>query len=181
MKDVLYLVSYCLLGRNCRYDGGNAEDGSVIKFLRGKRYIPLCPEELGGLSTPRIPCEIKDGRVINMNGCDITEEFQLGAKKAFEKVKRFIEDNEKESTAPQLNTNDISVKRKICAIMKSKSPSCGKGTMYDGGFTGRLICGNGVFTEYLQRNVTKLGPNCQLEVLTEDELKQRLSEDGVKI
>ena len=49
MKDVLYLVSYCLLGRNCRYDGGNAEDGSVIKFLRGKRYIPLCPEELGGL------------------------------------------------------------------------------------------------------------------------------------
>ena len=89
MKDVLYLVSYCLLGRNCRYDGGNAEDGSVIKFLRGKRYIPLCPEELGGLSTPRIPCEIKDGRVINMNGCDITEEFQLGAKKAFEKVKRF--------------------------------------------------------------------------------------------
>ena len=122
------LVSACLLGENCKYDGGNNRNDSVLELVHGHEVIPVCPEVLGGLSTPRVPSEIVDGKVINKEGISVNEEFRAGAKKALEIA---------------LNSGvDM-------AILQSRSPSCGVNEIYDGAFSGALIPGRGIFAKML--------------------------------
>ena len=124
----MIIVSQCLLGDNCKYNGGNNYSQKVVEYLKNKAYIALCPEQLGGLETPRIPCERCGKRIINKVGEDKTREFMNGAKQCL----KMIEDKDIE-----------------CAILQPRSPSCGKGKIYDGTFTGTLTAGNGVFAQML--------------------------------
>ena len=121
MKSIA--VSNCLLGYPCRYDGKGIPCVDVIALKDKYNLIPVCPEELGGLPTPRIPAEIVGDRVIRRDGTDITAEYILGAKIAL-------------TYALENGCN--------MAILKSKSPSCGKGQIYDGTFTGTLTHGDGI-------------------------------------
>ncbi len=77
----MIIVSACLAGLNCRYDGKNNLNHKVVKLIKRGKAIPICPEQLGGLSTPRIPAEIIDNKVIDKNGNDVTEQFQKGARR----------------------------------------------------------------------------------------------------
>lgn len=131
------LISACLLGKPCRYDG-KAKPYERIEALKKKyELIPVCPEIYGGLSTPRPPAEIKDGRVVNKVGADVTKEYTRGA----------------------LETLNLAKEHNITlAILKERSPSCGKGKVYDGSFSGALTDGNGIATDLLIKNgITVLG------------------------
>lgn len=130
-----YIVSSCLLGDNCKYNGKNNYNEKIVEFLKDKEYIKVCPECLGGLPTPRVPSEIINDKVINKEGIDVTKEYELGARKTLLIVK----------------DNNID-----CAILKSKSPSCGCGFIYDGTFSKTLIKGNGVTTKLLKENNVKI-------------------------
>ncbi|MDO5563000.1 MAG: DUF523 domain-containing protein [Synergistaceae bacterium] len=112
------LVSACLLGLNCRYCGGGCFDDRVVALAKEFCLIPVCPEQLGGLPTPREPDEILNGRVVSKSGIDNTEYFERGA----EEVLRL---------AKLLGCS--------MAILKERSPSCGSSMVYDGTFTGRKI------------------------------------------
>ena len=135
------LISACLLGVNCRYDGGNSRDDSAIKHYQGNELIPVCPEEAGGLPTPRPAVEIVGGdgndvldgkaKVLTADGEDKTEEFLKGAKHALE-------------LAQSQGATSV--------LLKARSPSCGCGTIYDGTFSATLISGDGVTTALLKRN-----------------------------
>jgi uncharacterized protein YbbK (DUF523 family) len=143
----MYVISACLLGVNCKYNGGNNYDEKVIEFLEGKDYIAICPEELVGLIAPREPTEIIDGRAIGKDGKDLTELFNKSALKSYEVS---IE------KAAKLN-------QKIeLAILKARSPSCGCGKIYDGTFSGKLIPGNGFTSEYFIKK--------EIKVITEEDL-----------
>jgi len=124
------LVSACLLGCKCRYDGDDNWVEVVAALEKNHRLVPICPEEMGGLPTPRLPAEIQGNRVINKAGADVTEEFQKGAKLAL----------------------DIAL-REGCrlAILKERSPSCGYKQVYDGTFSKTLIDGPGVTAELLMQ------------------------------
>lgn len=135
------LVSACLLGVSCRYDGRSVPNEQVIALSEKYALIPICPEIYGGLSTPRTPSERVGDRVLMKDGTDVTENYARGA----------------EAT---LRLAELSGAK--YAILKAKSPSCGKGRIYDGTFTGRLVAGDGVTAE----NLTRVG----IKVLTEDEL-----------
>ena len=117
------VVSKCLLGYPCRYDGRSVPCKEVIDLQSNHQLIPVCPEELGGLPTPRVPAEIVGDRVIRQDGIDVTAEYSLGAKLAL--------------------TYAWEEGCKL-AILKSKSPSCGKGQIYDGTFSGTLKGGDGI-------------------------------------
>ena len=123
------MVSACLLGENCKYNGGNNLSPELIRLLEGHTVIPVCPEVLGGLPTPRIPAEIVNGKVINRNGESVDEAFRKGAEKALETAKR---------EKPDL------------IILQSRSPSCGVKEIYDGTFSGGKIPGQGIFAELLK-------------------------------
>lgn len=125
------LISACLLGVNCKYDGGNnALPDEVLRELRRRyRLIPVCPETAGGLPTPRTPSERRGERVVTRDGRDVTEAFRRGAQAVCALAER---------SGARL------------ALLKSNSPSCGSGSIYDGSFTGTLIPGDGVTTEYLK-------------------------------
>lgn len=125
------LVSSCLLGKNCKYNGKNNYHSDLVEFLKKYEIIAICPETLGGLSTPRYPSEIQNNRVINKIGVDVTENFILGSKLAL--------------NIAQSNNCNI-------AILKKNSPSCGYGTIYDGTFTSKKIKGNGITAELLFKN-----------------------------
>jgi len=127
-------VSACLLGQNCKYSGGNNLNTKLVALLGDRKVIPVCPEIMGGLKTPRKPCEIKNGQVINTNGEDVTKFFEKGAKSALKKV--------------------IESKAEL-AVLQSRSPSCGAKQIYDGSFSGRLIQGKGLFAQELERNAIK--------------------------
>ena len=116
------LVSMCLLGENCRYDGKNCLNEEVRELAKDHTLIPVCPEQMGGLSTPRSPSEIVSGRLITREGKDVTEEYERGRQTALD--------------IARLSNVDY-------VLLKSKSPSCGKGKIYDGSFTGTLTEGNG--------------------------------------
>lgn len=132
MEDKLIAVSACLLGVNCKYNAKNNLNFKVIEYLKGKEVILICPEELGGLTTPRIPSEIqKDGRIINKASIDVTENFNLGARKALDIIKK----------------NNCSK-----VILKDGSPSCGYTYVYDGSFTGKCIRSQGISARYLKEN-----------------------------
>lgn len=135
------LISACLLGASCRYDGKSKPlDEPSLKAL-GERFqlIPVCSEQLGGLPTPRLPCEIKCGLVIRKDGEDITEAYRRGASETLRLAK-------------------LSGAKK--ALLKAKSPSCGAGKIYDGSFSGRLTDGYGITAKLLTEN--------DIEVFSED-------------
>ena len=122
------LVSACLLGIDCKYNGGNNYNEKIMEYLKDKEIIPICPEIMGGLPTPRVPSERKDDKVITKEGTDVTKNFQKGAEETLKLAKL------------------LGVKK---ALLKAKSPSCGYQKIYDGTFSDTLIDGNGVTTELL--------------------------------
>ena len=125
------LISACLMGYNCKYNGGNNTlPPEVLAALRERyRLIPVCPEAAGGLPTPRVPSERRGSGVVTRDGRDVTAAFRRGAEIAG-------------ALAVRYDTR--------LALLKSNSPSCGSGTIYDGSFTGTLTPGDGVTTEYLK-------------------------------
>ena len=122
------LVSACLLGENCKYNGGNNYNKKVCDWVKGKQVFPVCPEVLGGLSTPRCPAEIVNGVVTSREGLNVDREFRTGAEKALAVAKE----------------NQVEL-----AILQSRSPSCGVKEIYDGTFSGTKIPGQGVFAKRL--------------------------------
>lgn len=137
MKEKV-IVSACLLGENCKYNGGNNKNQKIIDFLLDKEVIPVCPEVMGGMSTPRLKSEIdfnNKNKVINEHKEDVSEFFIKGANKALEKV----------------YNSDAKI-----AIVKEKSPSCGKNKIYNGNFDGTIIDGSGMFTRLLKENGIKV-------------------------
>ena len=125
------LVSGCLLGENCKYNGGNNYSEKVAEYIKGHEVISVCPECLGGLPTPRVPAEIVNGVVTNREGQNVDAEFRKGAEIALE----------------------IAQKEQIdVAILQSRSPSCGVKQIYDGTFSGTRIDGQGVFARLLKEN-----------------------------
>ena len=144
MREKL-LVSACLLGENCRYSGGNNYCPAAAAL--GERYelIPVCPEVLGGLPTPRAPSERAGERVTARDGTYVTAAFRLGAERVLE------------TALAQGITR---------AVLKERSPSCGSGQIYDGAFTGRVIPGQGVTAELLSdRGVAVYGESRIHELL----------------
>jgi len=131
----MILVSACLLGAKCRYDGKSKQNNKVIKLLEKEILIPVCPEQLGGLSTPRTPSEQKGARVYAKCGEDVTGYFVKGAEEVLRLAQLY------------------SIKK---AILKQRSPSCGCGQIYDGTFSGTVINGDGVTTALLKRNGIKV-------------------------
>ena len=129
---VEYVVSACLAGCKCRYDGKDNLCPKVKQLVEEGRAVTVCPEVMGGMTTPRIPSERKDGKVINSNGDDNTACFVKGVEKSIEIVK------------------EHNIKK---AILKAKSPSCGNKYIYDGTFSKTLVEGKGMLAEKL----TELG------------------------
>lgn len=122
------LVSACLMGYDCRYKGDSCKNERVIELAKENILIPICPEQLGGLPTPRYPAERVGDCVIAKNGADVTEQYARGAELAVQ--------------IARVNSVD-------CCILKANSPSCGKGTIYDGTFSGAKTAGNGITAEKL--------------------------------
>jgi len=137
----MILVSACLAGEACRYDGRAALHPEVLRLLAAGRAVAVCPEVLGGLSVPREPVELRAGRAVRSTGADVTGAFQQGAQRALELAQAH------------------GCRR---AILKARSPSCGSGRVYDGSFSGTLVPGDGVLAALLKAN--------GFEVLTEEEL-----------
>ena len=146
------LISACLLGIKCSWNGDDKYNNyRAVRLLKDEILIPVCPEQLGGLPTPRAPQEIQRGtgvdvlngqcKVINKNGEDVTIEFIRGAEETLK-------------IALQLNVKEF--------IAKSRSPSCGCGQIYDGTFSSRLTSGEGVTTALLRRNRIKIIPEKDL-------------------
>ena len=122
------MVSACLAGENCKYNGGNNRNKKVEALFDGNEIIPVCPEVMGGLPTPRAPSEIVRGIVINKEGFSVDREYRQGA----EMVLKIAE-----------------LERPDLIILQSRSPSCGVKQRYDGTFTGTLIDGSGITAELL--------------------------------
>lgn len=143
MKKVM--VSSCLLGEKCRYNGSDAFSQGVLDFIEDMEVISFCPELLGGMETPREPAEIKnisnERRVITSSGKDVTSYFRKGAAESLKLAKK---------CGAEL------------IILKSKSPSCGLKEVYDGTFSGKLVPGSGLTGDILKLNNSN--------VLTEDML-----------
>lgn len=140
MKEKL-LVSACLLGVGCRYDGLSKPNAEVISLSNRYELVPFCPEIYGGLPTPRTPSEIVGDRVVMKDGTDVTAQYHRGAQEALRLCKL------------------LGIKK---ACLKAKSPSCGVGLVYDGTYTGRLVEGDGVTARVLK--------DASILVFTEDQL-----------
>jgi len=131
------LVSACLLGCPCRYDGKSKPCGAVLALMEEHTLIPVCPEQMGGLATPRPPAERKAGGVFTESGTDVTAQYRRGAEEALRLAKLYGCTH---------------------AILKERSPSCGSGGIYDGSFSRTLIPGDGVTAALLRQNgITVLG------------------------
>lgn len=143
------LVSACLLGENCKYNGGNNYNKEVAELKKIFDIVPVCPEVFGGLDIPREPNEITGGRAISKSGRDFTAQYIDGAEKTL-----YI--------ANECNA--------VYALLKEKSPSCGKGYIYDGSFTKKLVNGNGITADMLLNN--------GVLVFGESEIKKLLDETG---
>ena len=129
MKKIL--ISACLLGEACRYDGKSKPNKAAIDLATKCQLFPVCPEVLGGLPTPRKPSEIQGRRVVMVDGTDVTEQYTKGAEHALEIARE--------------NGCDM-------AILKARSPSCGKGAIYDGTYSGSLTSGDGITAALLMDN-----------------------------
>jgi len=122
------LVSACLLGACCKYSGGHNACAALLEAAKTRDFVPVCPEVLGGLPTPRPPAERQGDRVVTESGADVTDAYRKGAQLALEAARR---------------------EGCTVAILKKNSPSCGCGTIYDGQFTHTVIPGDGVTAELL--------------------------------
>ena len=125
------LVSACLLGVECRYNGKGVLEPEIEALLHTHHLIPVCPEIMGGLATPRTPAERIQGRVVTRDGEDVTMAYQKGAEAALKLAQLY---------------------GCRAAILKERSPSCGRGQIYDGSFTGRLTEGSGVTARLLEEH-----------------------------
>ncbi len=139
------LISACLLGMNCRYNGEGQIIPDTDQLIEKHHLIPICPEIYGGLSTPREPSEIKNGRVISKSGNDLTEYFERGAQEILSLAKLYH-----------------------CkyAILKQRSPSCGYKKIYDGTFSGKIISGRGILAELLLKNGIVIIDETEIDKLT---------------
>jgi len=127
----MMIVSACLAGFPCRYDGKARPCAQVVELVRAGKAIPVCPEQLGGLPTPRTSCEIWDGPVVDAEGYDRTEAFRRGARAVLRIAQTYGATE---------------------ALLQSRSPSCGSGRIYDGSFTKTLTAGDGVTARLLKEN-----------------------------
>ena len=144
MKDKPILVSACLLGCACRYDGASKPHPAILRLARERAVIPVCPEQLGGLPTPRPPAERQGEQVVTEQGTDVTVQYQKGAEEALRLARLFGCET---------------------AVLKERSPSCGSGAVYDGTFSGVLTTGDGVTAELLTANGIPVYGESQLEKL----------------
>ena len=142
MENVL--VSACLLGIGCRYDGKHKANSEVLKLGEKYNLIPVCPEIYGGLPTPRVPSERIGDKVMMKNGNDVTENYQRGAREALELCRIY----------------NIKI-----AVLKERSPSCGKGEIYDGTFSGALTERDGVTAELLMANGIRVLGESEINIL----------------
>lgn len=145
----MIFVSACLVGVNCKYNGSNNYNKKIFDMVKEGKAIPICPEQLGGLSTPRDPTELKNinGKIyaINNKGNDVTVQFERGANEVLKLAKR------------------LNIKK---AILQPRSPSCGIGKIYSGNFDNKLIDGDGILVQLLKEN--------GIEVLSCDEIINKL-------
>jgi len=123
------LCSACLLGIQCGFNGHSKENEKVMELAEGEGLVPVCPEQLGGLPTPRPQTEIRNGKIVTVNGVDQTEFYEKGAQEVLKLCQR-------------LGIKEV--------IFQQRSPSCGCGLVYDGSFTGKLINGDGITTKLLK-------------------------------
>ena len=142
----MYIVSACLLGQNCKYNGGNNLSEEVVEFCKNHKYVTVCPESAGKLPIPRPPAERVGESILTKEGKDVTDAFVKGADISLKSCMEMAR---------------ISGEEIEGAILKANSPSCGVGQIYDGTFSGKLTEGNGVFAGMLKR----LG----VEIITEKE------------
>lgn len=133
--DMKILVSACLIGENCKYNGKNNYNPRVAQYLAGKEYLAVCPETLGGLGVPRNPAELVNGRAIDDHGNDVDERFRAGVAEALRRIEG----------------EDIEL-----AILQSRSPTCGVRQIYDGSFSKRLIDGQGMLAAALKERGIRL-------------------------
>jgi len=129
------LVSACLAGVKCRYDGNAKPDRKIMEMVKSGKAIPVCPEQLGGLPTPRPATELINGRAFTYDGRDVTVALRKGAAEAL-KIAKLSGCKE--------------------AVLKAKSPSCGSGEIYDGSFSGKLVKGDGITAALLKKNGIKV-------------------------
>ncbi len=129
------LISACLAGIPCRYDGKSKPNAKIMEMVKRGEALLVCPEQLGGLPIPRVPAEQRSDKVFAQDGRDVTQEFELGAQRVLEIVQK---NNCKE------------------AILKARSPSCGCGQVYDGTFSKKLIVGDRVLTKLLKKSGIKV-------------------------
>lgn len=145
-SNFIFVVSACLAGLPCRYDGKANFCQDVVRLVKEGKALPLCPEALSGLSVPRPPCELIHDRVVGVDGVDRTEAFSLGVTEAMRRT----------------HLAGCRV-----AIVRSRSPSCGAGRVYDGTFTSRLVPGDGLWTAALRLE--------GIAIFTEENVKDALS------
>ena len=124
------LVSACIMGENCKYNGKNNKNSAAIHFLKDKEVISICPEVLAGMETPRPCAEIVNGRVVDENGNDVSLEYNKAVAVALSKIQN----------------EEIDL-----VILQSRSPTCGVNQIYDGSFTGKLVSGMGLFAKALKQ------------------------------
>ena len=159
----MYVVSKCLLGVKCKYNGGHNLSAELLEFLRDKKYITVCPECAGGLAVPRPPAEIQaNGRVLDKNGRDVTHEFNRGAVLSLKSIYRelmlsqsFAEDKCISDFIKDGILTD-SDGQPVTAVLKAYSPSCGCGYIYDGSFTKKIIEGYGIAARLFKQNGIQL-------------------------
>ena len=123
------LVSACLLGENCKYNGGNNYSSVVAEFVKDKEVLPICPEMLAGMGCPRTPIEIVDGVLMDRDGNNVDAAMRQAVEQAMEMIRK----------------EDIQ-----CAVLQSRSPTCGVNQIYDGSFSGKLIKGSGFLAQALK-------------------------------
>ena len=140
------LISACLLGTACRYDGDSRPVLSVEALMGRYQLVPVCPEQLGGLPTPREPSERQGARVAAKSGADVTAQYRKGAEQALQLARVF------------------GCKK---AVLKERSPSCGSGEIYDGTFSGSLTSGDGVTAALLKANGIAVFGESEIETLLE--------------
>ncbi len=141
------LISLCLVGIDCKYNGGNNLIDQLDELKQRYNLIPFCPEVTGGMPTPRLPVEIVNGQVVNHLGEEFSQEFNKGAQEALKIAKLF------------------NCKK---AILQVRSPSCGYGRIYDGTFSGKLKEGNGITAALLEANGIEIFPSDQIARLLEE-------------
>ncbi len=138
------LISACLLGTPCRYDGKSKANPRLQALLEKHQLIPVCPEQLGGLPTPRPASERRGRQVLNHQGQDVTSQYQRGAEEALRLAQLF---------------------GCTCALLKERSPSCGSGQIYDGTFSGTLIPGDGLTAQLLKAAGIQVYGESQIDAL----------------